>query len=583
MSILLIYPGIQGIGFDSFGRGAYSGHLQNLGVGYLSSYLRKQGHGVEFLDLRKMSGWEETAIKIRQSPCQMVGIQFNTVNVGPAIQCAGLAREAGKTIVAGGPHASWRPQALIDEGHADYVIQGESELSLADLLADPSSAPAIIKGRRCHNLDELPIPDRHLDAEDLRRINDPVSGRFPLCTFGFDMVASRGCPYPCRFCQPMQKLTFGEKIRHHSVEYVVEHIRKLVVDYQASYVHFVDDTFTLNKKWTLEFCDMMQKQPPGLRYWTASSRADCVDREILTALRDAGCVRMNFGFESGSLRILEALNKRLTPEQSLETAQLCRELGILVIANFILGVPDETEEDMRKTLELAEKMKADMINLSYFTPIPGSYLYNECKDRGLIENEDFSDFDRMNFGQIKGIDYALTTEYMRKIENCATRWYENPAYSRLATDRWNRISALGRQDKAYEEILFWSRPDISVMGIQYDRKTARYDEKIAQFIKDRLSESTRPAIYGADLSGKTVRNGCQKAEFNIIALYDRDPGKAGKEISGVPVRLPEEIEKDAPDVLMICSKGHESEIYQDLRHLENNGTVLVCAASEGLI
>jgi anaerobic magnesium-protoporphyrin IX monomethyl ester cyclase len=577
MGILLIYPGIQGIGFDSFGRGSYSGHLQNLGVGYLSSYLKQQGYHVEFLDLRKMSGWGETARRISGSSCLTVGIQFNTVNFGPAIQCARLAREAGKVIVTGGPHASWEPQELINGGHADHVIIGEAEYSLADFLADPAAAPPIIEGRRCQNLDDLPFPDRHLDVGELGRINDPVTGRFPLCTFGFDMVASRGCPYSCRFCQPMQKLIFGKKIRYHSVEYVVEHIRRLVVDYTASYVHFVDDTFTLNKEWTLEFCDLMQKQPPGLRYWTSSSRADCVDREILKALRDAGCVRMNFGFESGSSRILKMLDKRLTPEQSIETARLCRELGILVIANFILGVPDETEDDMRKTLRLARLMKPDMINLSYFTPIPGSYLYNECKKRGLIENHDYSNFDRMNFGQIKGVDYAITTEYMRKIENCAIRWYESPAFSQLATDRWNRISSLGKQDKAYEEISFWSRPDISVMGIQYGRK-------VAQFLRRRLStDDTRLAIYGADQSGVTVLNACLKSRIRIVAMYDRDPAKIGKIIAGVPVKFPEEIGTDSLNALLICSKGHENEIYRDLHYLEKDGVVMIRAAHEGLI
>lgn len=577
MSILLIYPGIQGIGFNSFGQGAYSGHLQNLGLGYLSAYLKQQGYQVEYLDLRKMLSWEETAKRISGSSCRMVGIHFNTVNFGPAIQCARIAREAGKVIVGGGPHASWDPQGLIDEGYADHVIIGEAEYSLADFLANPEDASPIIEGRRCQNLDDLPFPDRHLEADDLPLINDPISGRFPLCTFGFDMVASRGCPYSCRFCQPMQKLTFGQKIRHHSVEYVVEHIRRLVVDYSASYVHFVDDTFTLNKKWTLEFCDLMQKRPPGLRYWTASSRADCVDRDILKALRDAGCVRMNFGFESGSPRILKMLEKRLTPEQSLETARLCSELGILVIANFILGVPDETEDDMRLTLEFASRMKPDMINLSYFTPIPGSYLYNECKERSLIENHDFSDFDRMNFGQIKGIDYALTTEYMRKIENCATRWYEKPAFSRLAMDRWNRISALGRQEKAYEEIMFWSRPDLSIMGIRYDRK-------IGQFLRCRIdSDKSRLAIYGADQSGVTVLHACQKSNIKIIALYDRDPAKVGRVIAGVPVKNPEAIGVDAPNALLICSKGYEEEIYRDMQFLEKEGVVLICAAREGLI
>lgn len=577
MSILLIYPGIQGIGFDSFGRGSYSGHLQNLGMGYLSSYLKKKGYKVDYLDLRKMTGWEETRQKIYHSPHKVVGIQFNTVNFGFAVQCAKLAREAGKTVVAGGPHASWDPQGLIDGGFADHVIVGEAELSLASLLANPSEAESIINGERCHNLDDLPFPDRHLASHELDRINDPVTGRFPLCTFGFDMITSRGCPYPCRFCQPMQKLTFGQKVRHHSVEYVVEQIKELVVDYSATYVHFVDDTFTLDKKWTLELCELMQRDPPGLRYWTASSRADCVDKNILKALRDAGCVRMNFGFESGSLRILDILDKRLTPEQSLETAQICRELGILVIANFILGVPDETEDDMRKTLELANKMKPDMINMSYFTPIPGSYLYNDCRERGMIENNDYSDFDRMNFGQIKGIDYALTTEYMRKIENCATRWYESQSFSQMATERWNRISALGRQDKAYEEISFWSRPDISVMGIQYDRK-------IAQFLKGCVAtNNNRLTIYGADQSGVTVLNACIKSNIKIVAMYDRDPAKVGSVISGVPVKFPEEIENDAPNAIIICSKGHEDEIYRGMQSLKKKGVVLIRAAHEGLI
>lgn len=577
MNILLVYPGIQDIGFDSFGRGSYGGHLQNLGMGYLSAYLKSLGHEVDFLDLRKMSGWEETAECISQSPSQIVGIQFNTVNFSSAAGCARLAREAGKLIVAGGPHASWAPHKLIDAGYADHVIVGEGEISLARYLDNPTKAEPVISGVHCESLDDLPFPDRHLSKNDLHRINDPVTGRFPLCSFGFDMIASRGCPFPCRFCQPMQRLTFGNKVRHHSAEYVFAHIEKLIADFNAFYVHFVDDTFTLDKSWTLQFCELMQKKRPGLRYWTASSRADCVNREILAAMRNAGCVRMNFGFESGSPRILEILGKKLAPEQSLETARLCHELGMLVIANFILGVPGETEGDMQKTLDLARQMKPDLINISYFTPIPGSFLYDECKKADLIINREYSDFNRSNIGQIKGIDYALTTDYMRKIENCATRWYESPAFSRLATDRWNWLSSLGRQDRVCEEISLWSRPEISVMSVQYTKKVARLLESRAG------STDSRFAIYGASQSGMMILNACLQANIKIVALYDRDTRIIGNVISGVPVKSPENINLDSFDAIVICSKGHEDEIYQRLQYLQKAGKVIISASREGLL
>jgi radical SAM superfamily enzyme YgiQ (UPF0313 family) len=153
--------------------------------------------------------------------------------------------------------------------------------------------------------------------------------------------------------------------------------------------------------------------------WGAQSRADTIDNELAAAMHDAGCMVLFIGFESGSQRVLNLLKKGITPEQSIEASRICRRNKILIFANYMLGVPTETVEDLEMTYRMMKTIKPELHSPTYFSPIPGSDLFDYCKEKDLIKNIDYEQYVRNpTHEKIKGIDYRILDQYREKMGNC---------------------------------------------------------------------------------------------------------------------------------------------------------------------
>lgn len=459
MKITLIYPGISNIGFNSLGRGGHDAARLNLGLGYIAAYLKRSGHQVDLIDLRELKDWDHTRAEIKSRGSDVYGIQFNTINFDNAMACAGYARELGKTVVAGGPHATIAPEEILSSGKVDYVITGEGEISVTRLVNGLEKGQGgftpIIKGERPQDLDALPFPDRSL--YNMRRIlASPYI--FPFPEVGDVILVSRGCAFNCSFCQPLDRMIFGPGVRYRSVENVLQEIRYVRGAYDINYIHFDDEIFTFRKEWVKDFCLQIKKREPGLE-WSVQSRVDLFDEEIAQWLSDAGCICVTFGFESGSPRMLQLLRKGITPEQSLRAARLCKKYDLAVFANYMLGMPTETGDELEMTYRLLKEIRPQVPSVSYFTPIPGSSLYQYCHSRGLILIREHRDFTRSPVGEkIKGVDYALLAEYVRRINLCVPRWYEQVFLARLALKRWLRLGQSGYLRVACKELIRYTSP-----------------------------------------------------------------------------------------------------------------------------
>lgn len=452
MKITLIYPGITGIGFNSLGKGGHDTTWINLGLAYISSFLKENKIEVNLIDLRNMKDWNEVNFEIKKRNSDIYGIHFNTVNFNNALMCAKFAKNIGRTVVAGGPHATLSPQEILNTGFIDFVFVGEGEISFLKFINSISS-DRIVMGERIENLDSLPFPDR--DLYNIRKIIDSPFV-FPFPENGLTLMASRGCPYNCSFCQPIVEKIFGKKIRYRSVENVIEEIKYLINKHQVKYIHFDDDTFTTRKSWVLEFCDRLLGN--GIKIlWSAQSRSNTFDEEIAKSMSKAGCFCLFFGFESGSQRVLDILKKGITYQQSLEAAKLCKKYKILIFANYMLGNPTETLSDLKETLIMIKKIKPEIHSPSYFTPIPGSNLYKFCQDNNLLLIDSYEDFIRNPISaKIKGIDYNILNSFKNKILKFSPKWFSERYFAKIVLTRWRNLIKKKYYKLLLSEIIFSS-------------------------------------------------------------------------------------------------------------------------------
>ncbi len=224
--------------------------------------------------------------------------------------------------------------------------------------------------------------------------------------------------YRCNFCAPHSELMYGKGVRFRSVDHVIGELKILRDKYNFRSIKFYDYTFTLNKRWVLEFCEKFKEE--GFKAdILIQSRADllCRNREIVPRLREIGLKLALFGFESGSQRVLDSLNKGTTVEQNLEAARICKENGVMVGGSFMLGTPWETVEDARKTLELVRELKPHFTSVSFFTPIPGNYLYEYCKENDLSLIKSYDELASFAPGtpKIRGVDYEALKPIVEEI------------------------------------------------------------------------------------------------------------------------------------------------------------------------
>lgn len=309
-------------------------------------------------------------------------------------------------ICIGGPHPTIFPEEVVSDPDIDFVVLGEGELSFLELVKslmtheDFENVPGIGFSKRgsvvinpprlpIENLDLLPFPARHLLPMDVHiGFNFLYYGK-PATT----MIASRGCPFNCSFCQPTLRKIFGRKSRRRSPENVVDEIEYLIKKYDIKLIIFHDDTFTLNRKWVMDVCDEIIKRNLKIK-WICNSRADTLDERLLKKLKEAGCVELRIGVESGNQWILDnILKKGITINQVRDTFKLIRKCGFKrAWAFFMVGSPGETRDMIQDSIRLAREIKPTHVNISITLPLPGTELWNIAGKYGSFD-KDWSKYD----------------------------------------------------------------------------------------------------------------------------------------------------------------------------------------------
>jgi anaerobic magnesium-protoporphyrin IX monomethyl ester cyclase len=350
-----------------------------LHLGFLASYLEKNGVEVRIID--ELAG-QNVAAELAKFRPDYAGITATTAMAGDAYRVAEICRKMGIRTVMGGVHASIMPDEVLR--HVDLVIKGEGEKALLKIISDDLHS-GIVQGEFIRDLDEIPIPARHLmQMEFYVRSKDRLPETYlyfvPPKTRVAAILTSRGCPYDCIFCHNSFK---GIPFRGNSPERVLQEIDELVNKYKVKALFFIEDNLFVNRNRLKRICEMLIERNYDL-IWGGNARVDNVDPEILALAKRAGCRQVTFGFESGSQKILDILRKRTTVQQILKAIRLTHEAGLVVNGTFMIGNPEETLEDIRLTQKMIKENPIDSVGICIATPFPGTELWNIAEKSGAI-------------------------------------------------------------------------------------------------------------------------------------------------------------------------------------------------------
>ena len=400
MNILLINPSLirETIGHYSRGMEKTRGVYPSLGLLSIASVLEAKEHCLRVIecDVEKDPDFilEET---LRNFKPEVVGIYTMTWTFRQSCSLVRKVRERlpDTKIIAGGPNVASFPKLSVKYGGFDYAVVGEGEETVVELIEaiERGKEIRLVKGivfkdqgtvvqtesrPYIEDINNIPFPARHLVVMD--RFRDVFTREQRFAT----MMSSRGCPFNCTYCD--RKNRMGRRWRPRDPSNIVEEITEVVKRFKIREFMFFDDEFVIDKGRTHELCEQLMQKGLDI-IWECRARVDMVDKRLLDAMKKAGCYRIRFGFESGDNRILNILRKGITIEQSIETTRWAQEAGIEIFGYFMMGSPEETQETLQKTINLALMLDPDYAVFSKTILIAGSELFDWGVENDLIAKD----------------------------------------------------------------------------------------------------------------------------------------------------------------------------------------------------
>jgi radical SAM superfamily enzyme YgiQ (UPF0313 family) len=359
--------------------------IPRLGTVLLATILKGMGYRSRvFIEDVEPPDWEEV------DSYQIIGISTITSTAPRAYKLADRLRARGKTVIMGGPHVTFMPDEAL--GHCDFVVRGEGEHTLVELLGAIKGKASFedIKGLSFNS----PAGPVHNAARELIADLDPypapdfslVQGWSPKVIL--PIATSRGCPFECKFCSVIHM--FGRKYRFKSLGKIIE---ELSAAKSGSFVFFIDDNFTANKKRTKEL--LRRIIALGLNFnWSAQVRSDAAaDPELLDLMKQSGCENVFIGFESVNEKTLELFNKKQGVDDIIRAVEAFHARKIRIHGMFVFGSDMDDQAAIRKTQLFARKMHLESVQFLILTPLPGTPVYEEFKENGRLLHSDWSKYD----------------------------------------------------------------------------------------------------------------------------------------------------------------------------------------------
>jgi len=415
-----------------------------LGLLYIAASLEKSDkqklHQIRIIDcqLEKINHEKLRNILTEEKP-DVIGMTAMTFNMPTIIQVAEIAKQvdANIKIILGGPHVFIYPQETMNIGVVDFLILGEGEITFTELINTINSNGDLhnIKGlvfkennkviinelaEPLKDLDSLPFPARHLIKNE--KYISALAERTPVTT----MITSRGCPFQCIFCN---RPHLGKIFRYRSAKNVVSEIEECV-KMGIREIFIYDDTFTVNRQRVVDVCNLILEKKLDV-YWDIRARVDTVDYELLKLLKRASCVRIHFGIEAGTEKVIKALKKGISLDRVKTAFNDASQVGIKTLAYFMMGSPSETREDILETIKLAKKINPDFAHFSITTPFPATELYTLGLQNKILPNDYWREFAKhptSDFQPLVWEENLKKEELIKLLQKAYSSFYWRPSY-----------------------------------------------------------------------------------------------------------------------------------------------------------
>jgi anaerobic magnesium-protoporphyrin IX monomethyl ester cyclase len=381
-----------------------------VGLGYISAVMKQAGHRVDCLNLNHFDGTVNALVAASLAKCDydVVCTGNNALGYWVTRLIIDAVRQHRPRVkfILGGPIITTEPELMFQDLAPDFGVLGEGEQTIVELLAglregtpldtidgiiykNTDGQLVVTKGRAPQkDLDALPYPDFE-GLEFVKLLDKTNTFLLPGLSVVdspriYPLVGSRSCPFSCTFCY------HDSTYRSRSIESMMQELAVAVPKYRVNLIMIYDDCFSATKTRIYDFCKRIKELQAQVGWdikWACQLIVKTVDREMLVAMKDAGCVQISYGFESYSATVLKSMRKWITPQQIDEAFHTTMDLKINVQANFIFGDVAETMETALETLNYWKAKGRGQIGLGFIQPYPGSAIYKHCVQKGLIANK----------------------------------------------------------------------------------------------------------------------------------------------------------------------------------------------------
>ncbi len=411
-----------------------------LGILYISSYLEEKGIDNTVFD-STFSSFEKLEAELVKTQPGIVAIYTNLMTKLNVLKIISFAKKELKNtkVILGGPEIRYYSEDYLKYG-ADMVVIGEGEETMFEICTYYNThqlLPEGCEGTAFLKSGELVTNKERTLIKDINSLPFPNRKKVDLSLYletwkkyhGKSMISvstMRGCPYTCKWCS---RAVYGGTYRRRSPELVAEELLQIKKEYAPDAIWFVDDVFTISHKWLREFVAFVKEKNAAVPF-EIITRADRMNEEVITLLKESGCFRVWIGAESGSQRIIDEMDRRVSVKTVREMIILSKKHGIEAGTFIMLGYPGETKQDIKETIKHLQLSRPDYYTVTIAYPIKGTQLYTE------IEKDIYTDYE-FSVSTDRDIDFKRT--HSKNYYKYAVRWVYNEVNYKREVNRFNKV------------------------------------------------------------------------------------------------------------------------------------------------
>lgn len=429
-----------------------------LGILYLSAFLEQKGIDHEVFDAT-FSSFEKFKQYLQEKKPSLIAFYTNLMTKTSILKMISYIREQPELkdakVVLGGPEIRYNAENYLQNG-ADLLVVGEGEqtfFEVCEAYLKNKTLPLTIDGIALLQNGQVVFTNERALIKDINVLPMPARKKIDLKLYGnawkkhhgysmYSISTMRGCPYTCKWCS---RAVYGGTYRRRSAKLVVDEMLYLKEQYQPDRLWFVDDVFTINHKWLKEFHQEVLQRNAMIPY-EIITRADRMTEEVIQLLKDTGCFRVWIGAESGSQRIIDAMDRRVEVAKVREMIIKSKQAGIEAGTFIMLGYPGETKSDIRETIKHLTSSQPSFYTITVAYPITGTPLYNEVNHTIKVEAQ---------WQNITDRDYDFKRLHSKKYYQHAVEWVASEVNYHKTQNLVNKVKFKSKSILAQAKML-WS-------------------------------------------------------------------------------------------------------------------------------